>query len=493
MKIILLLAAMLSNAFAVDCQIGDPTCTGSETSSSTSTSTGTERADNWKSSKYSDDALRSGSVGSTVVTQGNSFTLKSNLLYGCVETSLLGRTDDLCKNSPDHPECTGLTRSIENATSCMDPINPGPGVKCKVYGKAGYTMDEWLAFGEQYQKAMNDCFELKIPADATATVDLEGQKVARLASLTAFQQQDKMDPGTTTASISASGISGDIDESNLAGLGGQGSATSGASRSLTSIDDGATALGYEKGEIVKRTMDGQAFYHIVTNSPFASELTPKQLSQMENGLAESSLVISKARTAGRIPSLGGPEILEGGQLAGAGTQDASSGASSWAKATAGSAARGLASAPTGSANSAAASATPSEMQKIAAALAANPAYFGKRKLMLAERIAMLENAARAHNPIAQRGLAAFPSGAPKPKSEGFIDPEITLFVRVSAAYKRKSKQIAQASGASAGVELRRMPSPFLSKGIEKKAAAPAENPPAQSNAAPASHEPTPNG
>ena len=430
-----------------------------------------KEAEDWKATKFNNDMLNE-QVEGVAIDQASAGIVGSNLMFDCVETNLNGRKDDLCKSSPNHPECVGLNKALDNATACIDPVNPPEGTPCKKYGTTEYSMDEWIAFGTQYYTGMSECYATKTRIESTRVTTLDGADSLRMSSLTMIMSDVPVANGLDTATSAkrdsgTSSVSGEANQQEL-------SVNPTGFKSLSDLDDGSVYLGYERGELLKGAAEGKAFYQVVTKSPFAENLKPKNLKILENGLMESNLVIDKARVAGRLPALGENEE----QYANATRDDATS-------------AVGKAEGTTGSSSWSAAKAAKAANEK-AATTAAVPALThheeakaapAERKLMLHERIALLEAQAKAKlsgkgdgRSLASLGKshldsATDPSAAAKAGSApgegvtanaaaGIGGTDTSLFERVTLAYRKRGDAFKSLESAE-GRELRTMEAPKI--------------------------------
>lgn len=426
-----------------------------------------KKAEEWDATKYN-NAMLNEQVDGVQIDQSSAGIVGSNLMFDCVETNLMGRSDKLCKDSPNHPECVGLNKAIDNATACLDPIDPPDGVPCKKYGTKDYSMDEWIAFGTQYYTGMTECYSTKTRIEAARIGTVDGKDTLRMESLTSIMSSTPTGPGldgTVTGKRvdTSSSVTGNPKDQELA-------VNPSGFKSISDLDDGSVFLGYEKGELLKGAAEGKAFYQVVTKSPFAENLKPKNLKILENGLMEANLVIDKARVAGRLPALGENEeqyanaTKDDGPGSNVSKREETTGASSW---------RAAKEEAAPAAGPAAAPAVPT------ASAPAAPAP--ERKLMLHERIALLEAQAKARlsgkgdgrglnslgddhldHSKARNGAATGAGGAAADANAaaGIGSSETSLFERITLAYRKRSDGFKSLESAE-GRELRTMEAPKI--------------------------------
>lgn len=243
----------------------------------------TQRAQNWNPTKYNNDMLTTPPVPSynrtdltgvpkgEAIRQADAIVANSNTLNSCITTSINGRTDSLCTNTPNHPECVGLSGAAESISTaeCIEYFVPAT-LGCKVYAKNGFTMQEWAVFGDQYTRGIQECFSTKPGTDASAD---------KMVSLTDMVTPASAGNDPSGSSRSQSGIS----ESTIQDK-----------DSPSATKDGSTYLGYEDGEIVQRAKSGDTFFDILIDSPFGSKLSRQQKAAIEDAKSNSDEIAEKA-------------------------------------------------------------------------------------------------------------------------------------------------------------------------------------------------------
>jgi hypothetical protein len=238
------------------------------------------RADGWDAKKYNegmyDDLAGGDEYGQ--MSQTAAFAQMDKVLLLCVHHNVEGRPDDLCTTTPNHPECTGLKNSMENATNCAVPPAPGApaGAGCKGYGNYGYVIDEWLVFGEQYYNGMGGCLSAKTGDDKAAGRSTRMINLTDISSVSATLGEGGAQfqgPSTITGKINK--------QQNLSSI---------SKRLSDEMDDGATALGYERGEFFTRALKGQSFSGVFADSPFAGKLAGSVKEAVDTALGNSKEV-----------------------------------------------------------------------------------------------------------------------------------------------------------------------------------------------------------
>jgi len=444
----------------------------------------TNKVDQWEATKGNDDLYKAETKDATVgvqvavetgsgveiktkdaVNQNESIVLQANILTSCLDTSLNGRTDELCKSSPTHPECMGFNVALENSICSTPGYVPKDDTECKQPNLKDYSADEWWAFGQQYYAGMQQCGTMKIKAPGTST----------MKSLTEMVKDGKTTKLGDSA-VSKSDVSGTVPPQANGAL---PAAAAGASVMkkvtvpLTTVsvkNDGSARLGYDNGELIKRAENGDSFYSVVMNSPAIEAIKEEDRTLVEHGLLEPSLVLDKARTAGRLPALGEnldqyraataekktekpaekiPEKVAEKKEAPAPAPVAAAAPPAKveeAKAPEVAAEPAKPASPTGPGVSAVvvAAEAPALIPVAELLPEAKPAEEKEaRPLMLAERIARLEAAAHAALKIKEAGgraPASLPSIDPPKPLPAKVDAELdkqSLFERVSHAYRRK--------------------------------------------------------
>lgn len=210
-----------------------------------------------------------------ILRQSDAFITTVNVAGSCIETNLQGRNDADCAANPNHPECAGLNKALENASNCEEWFNPAS-LGCKRYGAHGFTMEEWLAFGTEY-------FEGGIkPCDTHMT---------RVRTLDSGDPNKNVieDMKSMTDMVSAT--------QGLTESGGQERGQSGISGSTEKreLEDGSTYLGYENGEILKRARAGDSFLDVITESDFYKKLSFSQKRSAANAVENAEEIAEKTR------------------------------------------------------------------------------------------------------------------------------------------------------------------------------------------------------
>jgi hypothetical protein len=248
------------------------------------TSTDTSRATGYVATHINDDLYRLEAItpqqtdqiipgDHKFIGQGESFGAQSSVLYSCTVTNISGRADGTCSSTPDDPECAGMSRSLANATTCSTPPAV-PGDPCPQYGSAGFTMDEWLVFGQQYYNGMGGCFSAKLGPDKSDARQQNMRNLADFASLSAASK------GTGSDISGRSGMDlPPFDWQTLA----------------AKVNDGSTYLGLESGELIHGASVGRSFLSIFTESPFAEKLAKDTKTLMKSALDNPSDVMDRVK------------------------------------------------------------------------------------------------------------------------------------------------------------------------------------------------------
>jgi hypothetical protein len=255
------------------------------------------RAEGWNSVTNNDTMFDAGVPNTDSVRQSDAYILNSNANGSCIETTFVGRSDGDCATNPTHPECVGFNKTVQNATTCVEYFVPAS-LGCKVYGAGGYSMEEWLSFGEQYHQGMSGCFGFKNQNDT----DLNN--ISSLADMLTGSTEDPGQNGNISSSSS-------ISKSTLRDKDDEGK-----------TKDGSLYLGYEDGEILRRTKAGESFLDILTDAPFTQKLNPEQKKSAKNAITNANEIAEKAlEKRGLIANKN--EQKSGGEGSGGGTSIAS--------------------------------------------------------------------------------------------------------------------------------------------------------------------------
>ncbi len=212
----------------------------------------------------------------TFISQADALKAQSDVLLGCTVTNVSGRTDTTCATTPNDPECAGMSNSLSNATSCNNPNPPGTQPACQSYGAYGYSLDEWLVFGQQFYNGMSGCFAPKTGVDKT------DDRHARMQNLTDFASLPSVASGQSSTT-GQSNITGNVQADTpfvVPLLDWQLVAAK--------VNDGATFLGLEQGELIHRASTGATFLSAITDSPFAEKLGQDTRQLVEAALADPS-------------------------------------------------------------------------------------------------------------------------------------------------------------------------------------------------------------
>jgi hypothetical protein len=381
---------------------------------------------NWSATKQNEDMLKDPALVDEATKDGNlsqedSYTLVSNTLYGCVEVAASGRDDGACKTDPNHPECAGVARALANATNCLEYFTPAT-LGCKRYGTAEYSLEEWIAVGDQFQAQMVSCAERK--------KIFEDKKLdLKLGSLTqnigAANYKTSIPGGPSLAGMllaPQSNVSGEIkpditvealDWSELS----------------TKVKDGASYLGYHEGDIIRASLKGETFSSIVTESPFAKDLNIENRAKLDEGLSDSKMIAN--RVIQTYQENGGQSLAENDTASGSNGQEQPGELRVNLNQPAfGSEAYGNTAAGQGApANATGGAVAPGGNGKAEAADAAEA-----HKMLEAERIEAVAKAAAIYR--AESKPYRTPASIVQAKVEDLFDT--TLFHRVSQAYRRKS-------------------------------------------------------
>lgn len=224
-------------------------------------------SENWAATKYnSKEILQAELEKESAPNQKDAYTLQSNIMYGCVDKSLNGRTDSACASTPDHPECTGLSKSLGNATVCVEMFEPAS-LGCKVYGKGGYAMEDWIGFGGQYYDSLKSCASSKTESDKLIPTLVSAEQLEMVnfkangplgSGVEIFKSEPKSNLTQTSSSTTEEGTTLAVQD---------------LEKLIESNPDGASALGYEEGEIIRRAVKGEAYVKVILDSPFAEKLS----------------------------------------------------------------------------------------------------------------------------------------------------------------------------------------------------------------------------
>lgn len=228
------------------------------------------RAEEYVAVKKDDQMFRE-NVGASA-TQANSFVMGANVLVDCVSTVVNGRTDAGCAGDSANPECAGLNKIVSNAVTATDCKTKDKNGKCIPVD--GYAGEEWFTFAGQYAKTMAACKDGK-----DATTKPEFGSLSEMATGKASQA------GIILLPTGASGVT--------AGTGGSRLAEDLAAQ----FEDGAIHLGYENGEIMKKTFSGHSFTSIVLESPYGERLAFGTRAQIEEAMANPEPTLEKFRLA----------------------------------------------------------------------------------------------------------------------------------------------------------------------------------------------------
>lgn len=219
-------------------------------------------------------------------SQLESFTVQSNVMYNCVDTSLNGRQDNVCQTNPNAPECVGLRKTLENATNCLEYFVPAT-LGCKTYGTAEHPAEDWVAFGNNYYNTLSQCTGTKTSSDGTK------QRLQSLTEMLMYDPNAPTGPGITLLKdYSQSGWNSGISETKK---------EEGLFSSLWK--DGASLLGYQDGDIIKSAAKKESFFDVVVNSPFVNDLNVVNREKFENGVTNSSMIIERVKAAGKFPTM----------------------------------------------------------------------------------------------------------------------------------------------------------------------------------------------
>jgi hypothetical protein len=243
-----------------------------------------ENAKNYVASQKN-DAMFNGNIGTTQVTQENSFTIGSNVLIDCVSSTVNGRKDGSCAKNPSAPECLGLNASVGNAVAAVECKQKDAKGKC--LNVAGYGGDEWFTFANQYVGAMTSCKQTKSKVDAAAA---PFESLSELIKGTGASAHGNQETGTSFITGSSETISVDA-------YGWQ---------------DGSVHLGYENGEIVRQAFHGASFSSLVLSSPFAEKLDSFNREKIETAFADPRAIMEKfqlAKTQEGDPARTAPAVV----------------------------------------------------------------------------------------------------------------------------------------------------------------------------------------
>lgn len=222
------------------------------------------------------------STNGSFQTQADAFNAHNSVLMGCTATNINGRTDNLCTLTPNHPECTGLNATLQNAVFCNSPPPPGspPGTPCQSFGAYGYNIDEWLVFGQQFYNGMSTCIQTREGSDKSE------ERRNRMTALTDMASFPPQTGGDLKHGSSASSITGDAKVIN---------AETRAQEMAARFDDGAAYLGFNKGELILRAYKGESFLSAFSDSPFAEKLASSLRDTVDYALGNPEDITQKAQ------------------------------------------------------------------------------------------------------------------------------------------------------------------------------------------------------
>ncbi|MCO5142167.1 MAG: hypothetical protein M9962_03655 [Oligoflexia bacterium] len=225
-----------------------------------------------------------------MIDQRASFQANANSMYNCVDTSISGRTDTVCASDPTNPECVGLNSALNNSTNCA--MLAPDGVTCLAYGANGYTGEEWLAFGTQYFDGMLGCFSAHTENATVLNTDTGENKLENLTDIVSGGSTSATTagvlgfsaPGGSSSDISASSKNKEQSSKNTYNQKSK-SSSYGWEYFAEKINDGASYIGYNNGEIFKRAEEKESFLTVFTDSPFyQNKLNKKQQASSEEAI-----------------------------------------------------------------------------------------------------------------------------------------------------------------------------------------------------------------
>jgi hypothetical protein len=309
--------------------------------------------------------------------------------------------------------------STKNATNCLEYF-PGT-TDCKTFGTSEFNSSEWMAVGKLFTLKIEDCKEESERYKVAAT-----EKVRLYSSMTEmigagnYLQKLADAPTMNGASYNPnSKISGQLaNQVEVKSIDWESFASS--------VEDGASHLGYEEGDILRATFKGESFDSIVSNSPFVkNKLNYVQRAQIEESLADSKMVAQRVMQTYRTKTGAEPvEVAESPAQSGdvqiAANHQAQTPESNETNASGG------AVAPGSTAES------PKEAKANAAPAAGAPS--GSRAMLEAERLEAVARAAALAR--AENKSYRSPASVMQSKVEDLLDT--TLFQRISQTYRRKS-------------------------------------------------------
>lgn len=353
--------------------------------------------------------------------QNESFTVQGNVMYGCVDTTLNGRQDDICVTNSKAPECVGLKKTLENATNCLEYFVPAT-LGCKTYGTAEHSPEDWVAFGNNYYNTLSQCAVTKSEND---------EKREKLVSLTDMVVYDPTNPNGLGGPGIASGL-------NKASVNSTVSQNSTEQLSLQNIDDGASRLGYQTGDIIKSALRKEPFLNVVLDSPFVNDLNVVNRSKFESGIQNADSIVARVKESRNF------------------TADADSNTDTQPTVTteittASTPAAQQAATPTAENSRSPTFAADSFEKKVEIApIKVNVNSEGPKRPLLADRIAEIERAA-----LEQRKKRALASEenqkveAPQTQNADLGSEETSLFQRIRIAYQRQQNGLQAKSKNSA--------------------------------------------
>jgi hypothetical protein len=172
----------------------------------------------------------------------------------CVVLASDGRKDAKCKETPENPECVGMNQTLQNFSNCLrkDPVSKS----CVEFGSGGYSLEDWIAFGKEYNDAMVSCFK---PIEKK--LDLEKDTI-QAESFAAAQTVGKI---------------------------------------IAKYTDGSVFIGFENGDVLRRTVSGEAYAAVIADSPFVKQLDINSRQNIAKALENPTATITKALEKKIVP------------------------------------------------------------------------------------------------------------------------------------------------------------------------------------------------
>jgi hypothetical protein len=328
-------------------------------------------------------------------------------------------------------------------------------------------MEEWMAFGTQFDNALQGC------GGSQATVN---NAVADhpLQSLTDMLSYDPTTPTPTGVTIVTSGSSSTVSGSVKQEPPLKVNAFS-WEEAAKKFDDGASVLGYDDGDILRKTGQGESFLDIVTESPFAQNPNEPNQKSLENGINNAGEIAENARERQKALAQMGNEPGDSGNAPkGESITPSSAGDDGHQAANKGSQADAgvtyVGETPTpGAAGPKTATPLPASERIDANAntgAGAPSAGHAAHRMTIAEKIEALQKAALAARK-AGRALASLAATGESPDIKRTDEEMVgySLFERVSLMYRKRGPSLERYEASATARDIQKMSQPEFFKGL----------------------------